>query len=292
MPRSFWKGSLSFGLVEIPVRLYRATESDELGLAMLDRKDFAPVGYRRYNKETGEEVPWERIVRGYEYQPDEYVALTDEDLQRANVEATHTIDIVQFVQRDEIDAIYYDLPYYLEPQQTGSKSYALLRDALARMDRVGIAKIVLRVRQHIAALMVRDGALMLDLLRYPHEIRDVRELKLPARSAAGGSGRAGQEMKMAEQLIDGMTEPWKPDAFKDDYYDDLMALIEKRVRECKTHEIHKEAPGRERKARQVVDLMDLLKESLAKRGAARAPARAASAKPASRRKTGRRARSA
>src|SRR5262245_18787640 len=291
MPRSFWKGSLSFGLVEIPVRLHRATESHELGLAMLDRKDFSPIGYRRYNKNTGEEVPWGRIVRGYEYERDEYVTLTEDDLKRANVETTHSIEIVQFVQREEIEAIYYDAPYYVEPQKPGSKSYALLRDALGRMNRVGIAKIVLRVRQHVAALMVRDDVLVLDLLRYPHEIRSTNGLALPGR-ASTSSGRGAQEMRMAEQLIDGMTEAWKPARFKDEYHDDLMALVRRRVREGKTHEIHKAPPERERKTRQVVDLMDLLKQSLAKRGATRAPARAAAAKGTRRRSTRRRARSA
>ena len=164
MARAFWKGSISFGLVEIPVSLQPAVQTHDLDFSLLDRKDFSPVGFKRFNKNSGRDVPREEVVRGYEYEPDEYVVLTDEEIARANVERSQTIDIVQFVERDEIDPLYYETPYYIEPLKKASKSYALLRAALEKSHRVGIARVVLRTRQRLAALLVRDEILVLDLL--------------------------------------------------------------------------------------------------------------------------------
>lgn len=155
MPRAIWKGSISFGLVSVPVSLYPGEKRDELHLSLLDSKDFAPVGYKRVNKLSGEEVPSERIVRGYEYEKGEYVVLTEEDLKRANVEATQTVQIVDFVDGGQIPLAYYDRPYYLEPQKRGEKAYALLRETLRRTGKVGIAKVVLRTREHLAAQIGR-----------------------------------------------------------------------------------------------------------------------------------------
>ena len=144
MARSFWKGSLSFGLVEIPVRLQPATVSHDLAFTLLDRRDFAPVGNRRYNKNTGREIEWNEVVRGYEYEPDQYVVLSDEELASVNVKATESIEILEFVPSDSIDSVYFDAPYYIEPMKKASKSYALLRTALERTGRIGIARVVLR----------------------------------------------------------------------------------------------------------------------------------------------------
>jgi DNA end-binding protein Ku len=267
MARAFWKGSISFGLVEIPVALRPALETKELSFTLLNRKDFAPVGYKRYDKATGREVAWDQIIRGYEYEPDEYVVLTDEELKRANTKATQTIEIIEFVDGSEIDPIFFDTPYYVEPQKKASKSYALLRDALERSGRVGIARVVLRTRQHIAALLVRDGVLVLNLLRYAHEIRSAGDLEVPDKKASRAAVSA-REVKMAEQLIDGMTATWDPRRFKDEYRDDVMALVKKKIKSNQTHEIlEPEQPVRAARARNdVVDLMPLLKQSLEGRG--------------------------
>jgi DNA end-binding protein Ku len=271
MARAFWKGSISFGLVEIPVTLRPALESDDLSFTLLHRKDFAPVGYKRYDKSTGREVPWEQIVRGYEYEPDEYVVLSEEELRRANPKATQSVEIVEFVDGAEIDPLFFDTPYYVEPQKRGSKSYSLLREALRKSGKVGIARVVLRTRQHLAALLVRGEALVLNLLRYAHEIRPAADLDVPAKSGAGASPR---EVRMAEQLIDGMTAPWRPAEFRDEYRDDVMALVRKKIKANQTHTIVEPEKGEAAapRAKEVVDLMPLLKQSLESRrgGAARA----------------------
>lgn len=271
MARAFWKGSISFGLVEIPVTLRPALQSDDLSFTLLNRKDFAPVGYKRYDKSSGREVPWEQIVRGYEYEPDEYVVLSDEELRSANAKATQTVEIVEFVDGAEIDPLYFDTPYYVEPQKRGSKSYALLREALRKSGKVGIARVVLRTRQHVAALLVRGEALVLNLLRYAHELRPAADLDVPAKS---GTGLSPREVHMAEQLIDGMTASWRPEEFRDDYRDDVMALVKKKIKAHQTHtivepEAEAEAP---RRTKEVVDLMPLLKQSLESRGGAKTSA--------------------
>jgi len=281
MPRAFWKGSISFGLVEIGVALRPATGGEGLSFTLLDKQDFSPVGNRRYNKNTGKEVPWERIVKGYEYEPDQYVVLTDEELRSANLEATQTIDLVAFVNREEIDPIYFDTPYYVDPQSRSSRSYTLLLKALEQTGLVGIARVVLRTRQHVAAILPREGQLLLVLLRYQEELRDAkapsgesedgeekgRGRKPRVKPAARTTPPSPAELRMATKLIEEMKEPWKPEEYKDEYYDDVMALIEKKVASGKTHEIVTEsAPRSAKKPREVVDLMPLLKESLERRG--------------------------
>lgn len=277
MARAFWKGSISFGLVEIPVTLRPALENHDISFTLLNRKDFAPVGYKRYDKNTGREVPWDEIVRGYEYEPDEYVVLSDEELKAANAKATQTVEIVEFVEGEEIDPIFFDTPYYVEPQKKGSKSYALLREALKKSGKVGIAKVVLRTRQHLAALLVRKDVLVLNLLRYAHEIRSLEELDVPAASDAEVAPR---EVHMAEQLIEGMTAAWKPDQFQDEYRDDVLALVQKKIKANQTHTIVEPEKGAApARAREVVDLMPLLKESLEQqRGGRAGPARASAEK--------------
>jgi DNA end-binding protein Ku len=267
MPRMIWKGSVSFGLVEIPVALVAAEQGDEVHFSHIDRRTFDPVGYKRINKNTGEEVPWEEIVRGFQYEPDEYVVLTDEDLKRANVKATQTVEILDFVDRKDIDPVYFDKPYYLEPLKKASKSYALLRETLTRTGRVGIAKVVIRTRQHLAALLVREGVLVLNLLRFAHEVRDPKELEVPEDSLSA-LGVSEKEVKMAERLVQGMATRWNPKKYKDEYQTDLLAMIDKKVKSGQTHVI--ERPGEEGDEEapraDVVDLMPLLKKSLDKQG--------------------------
>lgn len=266
MPRVVWKGAIAFGLVHVPVGLYPASTSTRLDLDMLDRRDFAPVGYQRINKRTGEPVASEDIVKGYEYEKGEYVVVTDEDFREANVEATQTVDIVSFVSQDEISSYYFDTPYYLEPGRRGEKGYALLREVLRRSGRVGLATVVIRTRQHLAALIPVGDMLVLNTLRFADEIRAASELKVPGDDLKK-LGVSAREVDMAERLVEGMVEEFAPEQYRDTYRDDLMARIEEKIRSGKTHAVAetKAAEAPETGA-EVVDLMALLKRSLEGRG--------------------------
>jgi DNA end-binding protein Ku len=279
MARSIWKGSIAFGLVQIPVDLHAAEAPDELAFRQLDKHDFAPIGYDRVNKRTGKKVVWEDIVRGFEWDKGEYVVLSDAELEDANVEATHTIDIVAFVDGGEIDAMYFEKPYYLKPSKQGAKAYALLRRTLERTKQIGIAKIVIRTRQHLAALVARGDALVLVTMRYAHELRGAKDLELP-HDATGSITEA--EQKMADTLVHGMHAKWKPEEYKDEFRDDVLALVEKKAKagEVNTVEELEHAPHEAPRKGNVVDLMDLLKKSIEDR----APS-VKSTKPKSRRKS-------
>lgn len=262
MARALWKGSISFGLVTIPVALYPAVTRNELAFKLLDRRDFAPVHEERKNA-RGEDVPWDEVVKGYEYAGGAYVVLTNEDFRRANVEATQTIDIMQFTDASEIDTLYYDTPYYLEPEKPGRKAYALLRETLAREGKVGVAKVVIRTRQHVAIVRPDGDVLICELLRWPHEIRDVSALDLP-HGALEKLGVSKQEVEMASQLVGAMVAKWDPAAYADTYRDDILAMIDDKVASGQTHVITE--PSAEeaavRPAAEVVDIMSLLKRSL------------------------------
>ncbi len=224
---------------------------------MLDRRDFQPVRYRRVNEKTGKDVPWEEIVKGYEYQKGEYVPLTDADFERANAEATQTIEITDFVDRAEIDPVYYDKPYYLEPQKNAAKSYALLREVLERTGTVGIARVVIRSRQHLAAIIPRGPLLVLHLLRFAHELRDGSALNVPQEVRLGD-----QELKMAERLLETMTGKWRPEKYRDDYREDLLGLVERKIQEGKPRVIEEKRAPEPRRPGKVIDIMDLLKRSV------------------------------
>jgi DNA end-binding protein Ku len=248
------------------VSLRPAVKRNEVSFSLLDRRDFSPVGYRHYNKSTGEEVSWEQIVRGYEYEKDEYVVLSDEEIKHAAAKPTETIEIVEFVERDDIPPMFFDTPYFVEPLK--KKSYSLLREALERANKVGIARLVLRTREHVAALLVRDSVLMLELLRYQDELAEPTEVEAPSKSAKGT--RASElEVKMAEKLIAGMSGKWEPSQFRNEYREDVLALVEKKVKAGQTHEIVEPRKESEPRApREVVDLMPLLKKSLGQAGRA------------------------
>src|SRR5690606_26689298 len=217
--RAIWKGAITFGLVYIPVQMYSATRSRALDLDLLDKRDFAPVGYQRVNKRTGEPVEWGDIVKGFEHSKGEYVALTEEDFRQANVKATQTIEIVSFTDAANIPPQYFEKPYYLEPARGGAKVYALLREALKRSGKVAVATFVMRNKQHLAAIHPSGRALVLDTLRFAEEITEPEDLDLPA---AGGksAGLAERELAMAERLIGDMTGPWQPGQFRDSYRQD------------------------------------------------------------------------
>jgi len=263
MPRAIWKGAISFGLVHIPVELYPAESRQGLDLDMLDKRDFAPVGYKRYNKETGKDIDWNNIVKGYEYEKGQYVVVTDEDLKRANVEATQTIDILSFADASEIPAIYFEQPYYLKPARGGAKVYVLLRETLKRAGKVGIAQVVIRTKQHVAALLPMDNAIVLNLLRYHDELRSLDDLDLPD-AKDKKAAVTDKEVKMALSLLEDMTEAWQPEKYRDTYRDDVMALIEKKIEANQTHTITEPEEGEARPptSAKVVDLMELLKKSI------------------------------
>ena len=288
MPRELWKGAIQFGLVHIPVSLYPAEQSEELSFTMLDRRDLQPVGYKRYNKSTGEEVPFEQIVKGYEYEDGQFVTLEKEDFKRANVEATQTVEIVGFVDKDQVPLYFLESPYYLAPGKHGDKGYALLREVLERTGKVGVANVVIRTRQHIAMLYPRDNVLVLNTLRYQNELRSAEGLDVPKDTKAAKV--QPNELKMAERLLEDMTIEWNPKQFHDTYRDDLLKLIEEKA-SGHVRKAPKKAAPREA---EVVDFAKLLEKSLSarKRGVAAAndedaeeesaPKRKARRKPAAR----------
>lgn len=267
MQRALWKGAISFGLVHIPVELFSAEKHADLDLTLLDRRDFSRIGYKRVNKKTGEEVAWDNIVKGYEYEHDQYVVLSDEDLRRANVEATQTIDILAFVDARQIPLSYYEQPYYLVPTKQGGKVYALLRETLRHADKIGVAQVVIHTKQHLAALYVMGNAIVLDTLRYDDEIRSVDEFDLP-KANHKDAGISEKELKMALTLVDGMAEDWKPSNYHDTYREDVLALVKKKIKahQTKTITLPEKAENAPRKA-EVIDLMALLKRSIAGKGA-------------------------
>jgi DNA end-binding protein Ku len=267
MARTMWKGAISFGLVHIPVEMYPATSDHGLDLSMLDRRDFSPIGFKRYNKSTGKEVAWDDIVKGYEYKDGEYVVLTDEDLRRANPEKTGTIDILAFVNADQVPLIYYEQPYYLAPGKGGDKVYALLRETLRDVGKIGIANVVIRVKQHLAVLVCVGDAIVLNTIRYPDEIRPTDELKIPSDTSKAAQVSA-KELQMAKALVEGMSERWKPQQYHDTYREDLMALIKKKVDANQTKTLTEAEPEEKKPTKSnVIDLVSLLQASLGKKPA-------------------------
>lgn len=266
MARPLWKGAISFGLVNVPVEVYPADQSHAVSFSMLDKRDFAPIGFKRYNKKSGKEVAWGDIVKGYEYEKGQYVVLTDEDFRRANVKASQTIEIETFVPAASIPAPYFETPYYLVPSERGQKAYTLLRDALAKEGKIGIGQVVIRTKQHLVALIPEGPALMMNVLRYANEVRDSEGLSLPPKTAKS-AGVSARELELAERLIDDMSGPWEPEQFKDTYHEDLMNRIEEKIKNGETKELtepEKETGGR--KKAEVIDLMELLKQSIGKSG--------------------------
>jgi DNA end-binding protein Ku len=265
-----WKGAISFGLVHIPVEMYPAVSDNSLDLHMLDRRDFAPIGFKRYNKNTGKEVSWDDIVKGYEYATDEYVVLSDEDLRRANPEATQTIDILAFVNAEQVPLIYYEQPYYLAPGKGGDKVYALLRETLREVGKIGIANVVIRVKQHLAALVCVGDTIVLNTLRYPDEIRPTDELKIPDEKSKAAQV-SEKELQMAKALVEGMSEKWKPQQYHDTYREDVMAMVKKKIAANQTKTITMPEPEQDKPAKSnVIDLVSLLQASLGKKPAATA----------------------
>jgi DNA end-binding protein Ku len=259
MARAIWKGSISFGLVNIPIALYPATRREELRFRLLRKTDLSPVNYKRVAEKDGKEVPWDQIVKGYEYEKGKYVVLKDEDFERVDLEATQTVDIQDFVNQEEIDPMFFYKPYYLEPLKGGDKAYALLRDALKDSNRVGIAKVVIKTRQYLAGVKPEDSALVLELMHFADELADPEKLHVPKKMEVGK-----REMSMAKSLIDTMSSKWNPEKYKDDYREALMEVIEEKV-EAGGKEVE-EKPRKAPKPTKVIDLVSVLQKSLEQTG--------------------------
>ena len=259
MARAIWKGNIRFGLVNIPIALYPATRREEFKFRLLRKSDLSPVSYKRVAEKDGKEVPWDQIVKGYEYEKGKYVVLKDEDFERVDLEATQTVDIQDFVDQEEIDPIFFYKPYYLEPQKGGDKAYALLRDALKDSNKVGIAKVVIKTRQYLAGVKPEDGVLVLELMHFADELADPGKLHVPKKTEVGK-----REMNMAKSLIDSMSSKWNPEKYRDDYREALMEVIEEKV-EAGGKEIE-EKPKKARKPTKVIDLVSVLQKSLEQTG--------------------------
>lgn len=261
MPHGIWKGDISFGLVYIPVTLYSAESyKTKIKLVLLDKRDLSPIGYQKVNKNTGEKVPADQIVEGYEYEENNYVILTKKELQEArDATLTQSIEILEFVNKQEIAPELFEKPYYLEPIKKGEHAYALLREALRDTDKVGIAKVVIRTREYLSALMVDDEAIILQIMRFPQEIISQKDFSFPKIKLHDINKK---ELGIAVDLIKNMTAKWQPKKYKDDYQDDLLNYIMEKI---KLHgHPHKVTKIKHEKKGEVIDIMTLLKKSLDK----------------------------
>jgi DNA end-binding protein Ku len=280
---AIWKGSLTFGLVNIPVELKTAVRADHISFRLLHQQDLSPVKYERICQAEGEPVPWNEIVKGYEYEKGKFVVLTEEDFKTAALEQSKTIDILDFVKEDEIDPRYFETPYYLVPSKGGDKAYALLREAIRQTGSIGIGKIIIRQTQHLAAVKVVGDALVLEIMRFANELVDTSEFNFPSRESV-----RPQELQMAEQLVGNLAEPFDPTRYTDDYRANLMKVIKAKMKGKKPK---LEGPEEEAPDSGVLDLMSRLRASLeeggGKKGAVRAKGKsvAAGRKPAKAKKT-------
>lgn len=252
--RALWKGAITFGLVTIPVSLFPATRREELKFRQLRASDHSPVNYKRVAEADGKEVPWDQIVKGYEYEKGKFVVLKDDDFARVDVEATQTVDIMNFVSIDDVDPLLFYKPYFLEASKGGDKAYVLLRDALIDSGKIAIAKVVIRTRQHLAAVKPQKKGLMLELMHFPKELIDSSEFNQPAEKAVGKA-----EMQMAKQLIESMTTDWRPEQYNDEYHEALEKLIEDKI---ENPEQSVKTPAKKKQATNVIDLVAVLQESL------------------------------
>lgn len=257
MVRPIWQGTVSFGLVTIPVSVLPAVATSDIAFHLLDGRDLSPVHTKRVN-ESGEEVPWERVVKGRELPDGRWIALTDDEIRSANVTATQTIDVIGAVCADEVPVAYFDTPYHLVPDKPGRKAYALLRETLRRAGRIAVAQVVIRTRQHLCALVPEGDIIVLELLRYPHELRPGTDLDVPGTDLES-LGVTETEMRLAEQLVAAIEGPWAPETYRDTFRDEVLALIERKA----AGETVSPAPPAEPAAfAPVVDIAELLKRSV------------------------------
>jgi DNA end-binding protein Ku len=252
--RALWKGTINFGLVTIPVSLYPAIKREELKFRLLRKSDLSPVNYKRVAEADGKEVPWDQIVKGYEYERGKFVIIKDEDFARADIEATQTVDIINFVALAEVDPLLFYKPYYLEAGKGGDKAYVLLRDALGDSGKIAIALVVIRTRQHLAAVKPQKKGLMLELMHFPEELLGAAQFKAPAEKAVGKA-----ELQMAKQLIQSMSSEWKPEQYTDKYHKALEKIIEQKIEHGGEET---PAPAKKKTPTNVVDLASVLQKSI------------------------------
>ncbi|MHC8314427.1 non-homologous end joining protein Ku [Pseudomonas sp. LB3P31] len=290
MARAIWKGAISFGLVHIPVALVSATSSQGVDFDWLDSRSMDPVGYKRVNKVTGKEVTKENIVKGVQYEKGRYVVLSEEEIKSAHPLSTQTIDIFSFVDSEQIPLQNIDRPYYLAPDKRGGKVYALLRETLSKTNKVALCHVVLHTRQHLAALMPLESAMVLVMLRWPEEVRSLDTLELGSEVTEAKLVKG--ELEMAKRLVEDMSGDWSPDDYRDSFEDKIMALVEKKANEGKIEDVETATGEEQRKTADVIDLTELLKRSLGAKAAskpapkAKPASKAAPAKKTSKRSTG------
>ena len=271
MPRAIWKGAISFGLVHIPVSLVSATSAQGVDFDWLDKRSMDPVGYKRINKTTGKEVTKEHIVKGVAFEKGRYVVLSEEEIRSAHPKSTQTIEIIAFVASDQIPLQNIDTPYFLAPDKRGGKVYALLRETLKKTRKVALANVVLHTKQHLAALIPLESALVLVMLRWPAEVRSLDELELG--SDVTKPSLAKGELDMAKRLVEDMSADWQPDAYRDSFQEKIMALVAKKAKAGKIEDVESKEGSEERKSADVLDLTELLKRSLAGKPAAKKTAK-------------------
>ena len=264
--RALWKGAISFGLVHIPVALHSATSEEGLNFDWLDKRTMDPVGYKRINKKTGKEIDRENIVKGIEYEDGQYVVLSQEEISAAYPKATQTIEIETFVSNADIPFLYLERPYYVVPINKGTKVYALLREALRKTQRIGIARVVIQTKQHLAVLVPSGPVLVLNLLRWGDEIRTWENLDLPAEGIKAAA-ITEKELKMAEQLINDMSSTWNPEEYRDSFRDEIMKLVQQKAETGDIQfVVQPEQTETPRGGAQILDLTELLQRSLKKGG--------------------------
>ncbi len=280
MARAIWKGSIAFGLVNIPVALTSAESRPDVQLHMVDSSNHARIRYERVNADTGEEVPWDRMVKGYEHEDGKFILLSSDELEAVQPELTKTIEISEFVELSEIDPILFDKPYYLEPEKRGQKAYALLREALRKSGKAGISRVVIRTREYLSAMFVRDDVLVLMLLRFRQEVKKISSLELPSSDDKKWQP-VKKEMDLALRLIGDMTEDWNPGDMHDEYRESLMAFIEKKISKGESVSDVKDPDGAddEEDGGNVVDLAAYLEKSVKKAGEKKPPAKKTTKKP-------------
>jgi len=279
MPRAIWKGAISFGLVHIPVSLVSATSAQGVDFDWLDKRSMDPVGYKRINKTTGKEVTKENIVKGVAFEKGRYVVLSEEEIRSAHPKSTQTIEIIAFVASDQIPLPNIDTPYFLAPDKRGGKVYALLRETLKKTRKVALANVVLHTKQHLAAVMPLESAMVLVMLRWPAEVRSLDQLELG--SDVTQPSLAKGELDMAKRLVEDMSADWQPDEYRDTFQEKIMALVARKAKAGKIEDVESQEAGEERKSADVVDLTELLKRSLAGKPAAKKTAARKSTKKAS-----------
>ena len=272
--RTLWKGAITFGLVHIPVGLHTASIEQGIDFDWLDKRSMDPVGYKRINKRTGREIDKDNIVKGFEYEDGKYVVISPEEIEAVYPRTTQTIEIQRFIDAQELPFLYLERPYYVAPINKGQKVYALLREVLLKTGKVGLAKVVIATKQHLAVLVPSGRAMVLNLLRWGDEVKTLEGLDLPAAGMKGANVSAA-EMKMAEQLVDSMSGKWKPEDFKDEFKSAVMKIVQKKVKAGDTETVIEPEEEAPEDSSNVIDLTELLQRSLKGGKASRADAPAA-----------------